>query len=73
MAKKSESGKQNLSGKRKLQREELPVQRPWGQNVLGVFMMWFSVVGGERDASRRERRAGTDPAGHCGPGVWILS
>lgn len=55
MAKKSESGKQNLSGKRKLQWEELPVQRPWGQNVLGMFMMWFSVVGGERNGRRRGR------------------
>ena len=50
MAKKrSEPGKENLSGKRKLQWKEPPVQRPWGQNMLGMFMMWFSVAGRERD------------------------
>ena len=61
MAKKrSEPGKENLSGKRKVQWKEPPVQRPWGQNMLGMFMMWFSVAGGERDG-RGRGRGGQEP------------
>lgn len=58
--KRSEPGKENLSGTRKLQWKELPVQRPWGQNVLGMFMMWFSVAGRERDG-RGHGRGGQGP------------
>ena len=68
MAKKrSEPGKENLSGKRKLQWKEPPVQRPWGQNVLGMFMMWFRVAGRERDGRGRWRGGqGPTPQGIVG-------
>ena len=47
--------------------------------ALGSERAWYvhDVVQrgwkGERRERAWERRAGTDPAGHCGPGVWILS